>query len=163
MSIGVRRPWYLDMVMIRIVPVAFILVAAVAVGCGPPPTSGVVRGRVSIGDRSLPGGMIGFHSTQDAARWSAGQIAVDGTYLVPDAPLGPCTVTIDTTMLKDRPRFSAAAAADGPTPGGLPGGSGIVAQEPEFVPIRQQFGSIDQSPLSATITAGENRCDFSVE
>lgn len=149
--------------VLRIVAGGVMLVAVVVLGCGPQPTSGVVRGRVSIGGRPLPGGMIGFHSTQDATRWSAGQIAVDGTYLVPDAPLGPCTVTIDTTMLKGRPRLSNATAADGPTPGGLPGGSGVVAQEPEFVPIRQQFISVAQSPLSAAITAGENRFDFTVD
>lgn len=161
MRIGIRHfRWSL---ISRSVVVAAVLVMGVAVGCGPPPTSGVVRGRVSVGDRPLSGGVIGFHSTQDAARWSAGQIAVDGTYLVPDAPLGPCAVTIDTSMLKDRPRFSDAAATTGPTPGGLPGGSGVVAQEPEYVPIRKQFSNVDQSPLSATVMVGANSFDFGVE
>lgn len=132
-------------------------------GCGPPPTSGVVRGTVSIGGQPLPGGVIGFHAMHDASRWSAGQIAPDGTYLVPDAPLGPCTVSIDTSLLKDRPRCSDATVTTGPTPGGLPGGSGAVAPEPEYTPIREQFSSIDQSPLSAAVVVGENSFDFSVE
>lgn len=143
--------------------VGLILASVGMLGCSPSPTSAVIRGTVSVGGRPLPGGVIGFHSTSDAARWSAGQIGADGVYLVPDAPLGPCMVTIDTTMLKDRPRISDAGETSGPTPGGLPGGSGLMLQEPHYVPIHEQFMRSDKSPLSATVVVGENSFDFTVE
>ncbi len=109
-------------------------------GCGPPATKAVVRGTVSIAGKALPGGLIAFYSTSDPTRRSAGRIDGDGSYLVPDAPVGP-----------------------GPTPGGLQGGSGLPPVTTKFVAIDSSFSDLATTPLTAEVAPWENSFDFAVE
>lgn len=145
-----------------------LLVAAITaglVGCGPPATKAVVRGTVSIAGKALPGGLIAFYSTSDPTRRSAGRIDGDGSYLVPDAPVGPCKVTVDTAMLRGRRESppSSGPVANGPTPGGLPGGSGLPPVTTTFVAIDSRFSDSATTPLTAEVAPGENSFDFTVE
>jgi len=140
-------------------------ITAGLVGCGAPATKAVVRGTVSIAGKALPGGLIGFHSTTDPTRWSAGRIDGDGSYLVPDAPVGPCKVTVDTAMLRGRrpPPPPSGPTVTGPTPGGLPGGSGLPPVTTKFVAIDSRFSDSASTPLTVEVAPGENSFAFTVE
>lgn len=148
----------------RCAVVLLVLTVFVVVGCGPPPSQAVVRGSVVVAGKPLPGGLIGFHLRSDPDRWSAGRIDPDGTYLVPDAPIGPCAVTTDTAMLRGRRQPPPLGPVlTGLTPGGLPGGSGLEPQNIAFVAIDKKFSDKATSPLAAEVTGGENSIDFAVE
>jgi len=137
----------------------------VMTGCGKPATKAVVRGDVTVAGKPLTGGLIGFYSANDPSRWSSGRIDGQGHYLVPDAPLGDCRVTVDTTMLRqrNRQRSPLGEVTTEPTPGGLPGGSGLPPDEMVYVEIDKKFSENATTTLTAEVTHGENRLDFTVE
>lgn len=59
-----------------------------------------VKGTITVaGKGPLPGGTIQFVSVADPTRIGTGQIRHDGTYEVPDAPVGECKVVIDNAHL----------------------------------------------------------------
>jgi hypothetical protein len=127
-------------------------------GCGAPPTSAVVRGRVEFGTEPLPGGLIRFYSKTTAGRWSGATIEADGRYVVPDVPLGLCTVTVDTSNLKNIP-----------APRRLPGvplPPGVVddaASQPVYRAVAPRFAAAQSSPLAVEVKPGENVHDIQVE
>ena len=145
-------------------------------GSGAPP-SGAVTGKVTIDGQPVTGGSIRFHPvTADAkSRTSGGVIGADGSYSVPDAPLGACTVTIDTGATKGAATKNAAAigpSADvmkkmqGP-PAGMPamgGGNGagfVSGTKP--VPIEASYASPATTPLKADVKRGANTFNFEVK
>lgn len=68
-------------------------------GCGSDRRASV-SGKVTVaGKGPLPGGNIRFISVADPNKIGGGQIKADGTYEVPDAPVGECKVVIDNTHL----------------------------------------------------------------
>lgn len=149
--------------MTRVVVMLVVLGLTVCSGCGPPPTTALVRGRVTIGGDPLPGGLIRFFSSESekAARWSGGAIEADGSYAVPDAPLGRCTVTVDTSNLKNLPApRPVAKMADGSLPPGTPDPS---QPKTAYRPIAAKFSAAATSPLAVEVKQGKNVIDLQVE
>ena len=93
---------------------ASLLLASVG-GCsgGGGPPSGGVTGKVTVDGQPVTGGSIRFYpvSADSKSKASGGVIGPDGSYAVPDAPLGACTVTVDTGATKG-------AATKNPAPNG---------------------------------------------
>ena len=102
-------------------------------------------------------------------------IGADGSYSVPDAPLGACTVTIDTGATKGAATKNAAAAGPGADimkkmqgpPAGMPAmgggnGAGFVSGT-KLVPIEAAYASPATTPLKADVKRGANTHDFKVE
>lgn len=114
-------------VLIRLLPLAALLVAVA--GCGGDKRA-TVSGKVTVGGKGpLTGGNIRFVSVSDPNRSGGGLINPDGTYEVPDAPVGDCKVIIDNTHLdpdakKGGSLPGAAAGGMGPGPG-MPGPGGM--------------------------------------
>lgn len=130
-------------------------------GCGRPPVTAVVRGRIMLGEDSLPGGLIRFHRADDMSRWSGGTIEADGGYTVPDAPLGRCAVTIDTSNLKNLPAPRRLPVGPGtPSPPGTPDAS---APQAAYRLIAKKYATVESSPLVAEVKPGTNTLDFQVE
>ncbi len=157
--------------------VASALAIVLIAGCnGGSPPSGSVAGKVTIGGQPLTGGSIKFHATSADAKVkvSGGVIAADGSYSVPDAPIGACKVTIDTGVRSgDKAKASPAGpGADvmkkmqGP-PAGMPAmgggmGPGFASGE-KAVPIEAEFSAVTTTPLSADIKRGPNSLNFEVK
>lgn len=130
-------------------------------GCGRPATTAEVRGRVSLDGAPLPGGLIRFFSAETATRWSGGTIEADGSYTVPDVPLGRCAVTIDTSNLKNLPvPRRAAPMADGSSPPGTPDASQPLSA---YRAIDVKFSAAATTPLGADVKPGRNVLDFQLE
>jgi len=79
-----------------------------------------VSGKITVsGKGPLPGGNIRFVSVADPNRVGGALIKPDGTYEVPDAPLGECKVVVDNTHLD--PNANKGTAPGTPGTGGMPG------------------------------------------
>jgi hypothetical protein len=73
------------------------ILLAVAAGCGPLTTR--VSGRVLLDGKPLPGGVVTFVPVEGKAPATA-TIREDGTFEMPNAPLGPVQVTVNNLALK---------------------------------------------------------------
>ena len=154
------------------------LAIALIAGCngGGAPPSGSVSGKVTIDGKPLTGGSIRFHATSPDAKVKAsgGVITADGSYIVPDAPIGPCKVTVDTGVRSGEKSKVAPAgpSADvmkkmqGP-PAGMPamgGGAGPgFASGEKAMPIEAAYSSVSTTPLSADVKRGANAANFEVK
>jgi hypothetical protein len=143
---------------------SFILVAAAAVaGCGDKDARAPVSGKVTVaGKGPLAGGSIRFVSAADPNRSSSGQIKSDGTYMVPDAPVGECKVVIDNSHLD--PNGSKGSAPPGamgkgggmkgmpgagPGAGGMPGAGGSPSAGPAGAPKADDKAKMGSAPKGA--------------
>jgi hypothetical protein len=145
---------------------SFVAIATL-LGCSPAPTTGQVSGKVTVaGKGPLTGGTIFFVSAADSKKAGSGTINADGSYDVPNAPLGECKVTIDNLALKS-------AAGGAPPPGvgaqagGVPKGldiSGMGAMgKTAYIPIDPSFAKSETTTLTATIGKGTNTKDLEVK
>jgi hypothetical protein len=134
-----RFPWVLA---------AGVLLAGI-VGCGP--RTGRVTGKVTFNGQALPSGTVSFLSA-DMVRTASGDIAEDGSYTVPNAPVGPVKVMVMTF----RPA----------TPGKMPEmhmgeHSGKPGDKPpRYVAIPDRYGDPEKSGLQTTIQPGEQQYDI---
>jgi len=96
-----------------LVPVGIVCLMALAGCSGDRRVS--VHGKVTLaGKGPLGGGNIQFVSVADPTKVGGGLIKPDGSYMVPDAPVGDCKVVIDNTHLDPNANKGT----------GLPGGGG---------------------------------------
>jgi hypothetical protein len=138
-------------------------------GCTPAPTTGQVSGKVSVaGKGPLTGGTIIFVSAADAKRAGTGTIKPDGTYDVPNAPLGECKVTVDNLSLKGTAAMGApppsVSGQTGAVPKGLeiPTGMGAMGKG-TYIPIDPTFAKPESTSLKASVNKGTNTADFEVK
>ncbi len=147
---------------------ALVLLAlplAVAGGCGKQKAQ--VSGHVKFTDgRPVTAGTITFWL--DDFQHGSGQINKDGSYSVPDAPVGEAKVIIDTPEPTINPRGRQPAQA----PPGLgqmpsdkmpPGIGGGPIDPSEITPVNQKYKAHDTTPLSFTVGRGAQTHDFTVE
>src|SRR5687767_10562607 len=74
--------------MRRFVGSVFVLaVIAMSAGCGQRLAGGKVSGKVSLDGQAIPAGAV-FMASADGKRYDSGPIHSDGTYVIPNAPLG---------------------------------------------------------------------------
>ena len=147
-------------------------------GCsgGGAPPSGAVTGKVTIDGQPVTGGSIRFHPTaaDSKSKPSGGVIGADGSYSVPDAPIGACKVTVDTGLAKgaatkNEPKGPGAEVMkkmQGP-PAGMPamgGGNGagfVSGTKP--IAIEAAYASAATTPLTAEVKRGANTHNFEVK
>lgn len=126
------------------------------VGCGDatPPTT-EVKGKVTVtGKGPLTGGAIVFTLVSNPQVTGGGQIAPDGTYTVPLAPVGECKVTIDNSHLRVGGKvMSSAGQKMNTAPAGLATPPGAMAP-PKYVPIDLSYAKVDTTTLKATVAEG---------
>jgi len=131
-------------------------------GCGPNyKARAVVKGKVTTGNKALTTGSVMFYG-KDGLTASAG-IQPDGTYEMPDAPIGECKVTVTVPPLPNDPSVRARLKGKGPAmPAGPknPEDSGPIAPPlakipSEVVPIDTKYSNPDTSGLTFTVQKGE--------
>jgi hypothetical protein len=160
----------------RLLPRVLLLAVLPLAGCAdarptPAPTTATVSGRVTVaGKGPLTGANIRFVSVADPNKVGSGQVKSDGTYMVPDAPVGECKVVIDNAHL-DPSQNPAAARPWVPTPRGekadaepnVPtlGRDDWTSQK--FVQIDPAYGRPESTPLRVTVEQGEGTKDFDVK
>ncbi len=99
-------------------------------GCGGDRRS-PVKGTVNVaGKGPLTGGNIRFVLVSDQTKMSGGIIKPDGTYEVPDAPVGECLVVIDNSHLDPNSLKGISLPGTGGGMGG-PGGMGGMKGAPK--------------------------------
>jgi hypothetical protein len=124
-------------------------------GCGSPKAT--VTGKITYNGEPLGNGRVMFISQTDPTKAGAGSIQPDGTYTVPDAPVGPATVTVETIPPAgggSSSLGSKAAEISKPPPGmNMPmpqgGGGG------KYVKIPDKYKAKDQSDLSYDVKSGK--------
>ena len=124
----------------------------------------------------VAGGSIRFHPTaaDSKSKPSGGVIGADGSYSVPDAPIGACKVTVDTGLAKGAatknepkgPGADVMKKMQGP-PAGMPamgGGNGagfVSGTKP--IAIEAAYASAATTPLTAEVKRGANTHNFEVK
>jgi hypothetical protein len=120
-------------------------------GCGGGPKTARVTGKVSFDGKAIASGQITFEG--EGGRTAAGPIA-DGTYTVPDAPVGPVRIGVVSVARGPKAVNPMEAGPDTPAPPAPP-------TEPVRVPER--FGKPDTSGLNYTVTAGAQTHDIDIK
>lgn len=148
-------------------------VAALAVGCGDNSqiTGARVKGTVKYKGKVVTGGEIIFANPTDPNKSQSGRIEGDGTFDVPNVPVGDLVVQVDTEMAKyDVSGFTP------PGPRGAGGGGGEANQNPylkdapppskppmKFMPIDKKYAKADTTTLKMTVQKGTNEKDFELD
>jgi hypothetical protein len=131
------------------------LLLALSAGCGKNyKTRGTVKGKVTIDGKSLTTGTVTFTHKEDPGYSASAPIGTDGVYHMPDAPVGPCNVTVKVgklpmTGLKDMSKAPVGPVMPGekaPTAGKIP---------KEVVPIPDRYAEANTSGLTFEVQKGE--------
>jgi hypothetical protein len=139
--------------------VAFFLLAVT--GCGKTAT---VKGKVSFDDKPIPFGEIAFISGDKRVTG----VIRDGEYEVKNAPIGECTVIVDTSKAALMARTNATPVPRNINPTTPEGKKALdefkkatAGQEKtEYMPIPEIYKDPKQSGLSFTVEKGSNEKDF---
>ena len=131
-------------------------------GCGPDyKARGIVKGKVTRGGKALTMGTVMFSNKEGITGQAT--IQVDGTYEMPDAPVGDCKVTVTVPKMPNDPSVWARMGGKGPAmPSGPVDPSKGEAPPPpaakipkEYVPIDQKYSDPETSGLKFTVKKGE--------
>ena len=132
-------------------------------GCGPNfKDRGVVRGKVTVGKKALTTGVVVFYAKNGVS--ASASIDPDGNYVMNDAPLGECMVTVTVPSLPSDPMVSARLKGgsmkfpEGPKDPTKPASPDLPSAPrvpKEVVPIDIKYSSPGNSGLSFTVKKGE--------
>jgi hypothetical protein len=150
--------------------VAVAALALTAAGCGGGDgqlTGARVKGHVKYKGKVLTGGEIQFVDPKDANKSQSGRINGDGTFDVPNVPVGEVVVLIDTEMAKyDVSSFTPPKGAGG---GGANENPYLKdAPKPTTPPMKhmvidKKYAKADTSPLKMSVQKGTNDKDFELD
>lgn len=138
---------------IRLLTPGVLLLAVAVTGCSSDRAK--VSGKVYVGDKLVTAGHVQFHGPNKA--FAAATIQGDGSYEVPDAPVGACKITVQPA-----PRMPTMGAPpkgvppidQGDTPGGKPAASARVPDK---------YQKADSTDLNFTIAPGSNSHDVRMQ
>jgi hypothetical protein len=116
-------------------------------GCGQ--KSGTVRGKVSLDGSPITFGTVAFIGENGQS--SSGQIQSDSSYVVQKAPLGKVVITVQTYPLPPSVQ-----------PPDKKGSGEAPKTEARYTRIPAVYGDARKSPLSYTVTAGEQSHDVTL-
>jgi hypothetical protein len=126
-------------------------VMLIGVGCGKP--TGAVSGKVYFKDQPLKGGNVTFISL-DGKSSATVRIAEDGSYSVPEIPVGDVRIAVETKSLKPNPQKEMAKSRmpkdAAPEAGDMYGNSSA----DKYVAIPDKFSDPGTSQLMYTVVAG---------
>ena len=147
--------------------VALLLTFLIApTGCGPDPKArGTVKGKVTLGKRTLPAGTVTFHNKNGFT--ASATIDPDGNYICADVPAGECRVTVTVPSLPNDPSVRARLKGKGPkmpemtgAPDGSEGPSTLPSAPvvpKEVVQIDIKYANPETSGLSVEVQKGETK------
>jgi len=114
----------------------------------------IVTGKVTLGGRPLPGGMITFVSVSAPGKSGVGTIRADGTYEVANAPLGECKVAVSNSSLAQLSTMPA-------PPAGAPEPPGVSGQR--YVKIDPKYAKPERSGLSTSVASDSHTYDIELK
>lgn len=129
-------------------------------GCGPDYKGrGVVKGKITVGNRPLPSGTVTFHG-KDGGMTGTATVDEEGNYEIKDAPLGECRITVTVPdralLMKDRggkgPKMPEGPKDPNSSSPGLPSGAKLPKA---IIPIDPRYENPDTSGLKFTVQKGE--------
>lgn len=138
-----------------------------ASGCGPDyKARGAVKGHVTTGKKSLTTGTVMFYAKSGVT--ASAHIDPDGNYVMNDAPLGECVVTVTVTPLPRDPSVRARLKGGGPKvpemknpeDKGGPGLPSAPVVPKEVVSIDEKYSNPETSGLKFTVAKGEQTYDI---
>jgi hypothetical protein len=131
-----------------------LLLVLAAFGCGS--GTGQVTGKVTYKGQPLPSGTVLFHGP--ARRIDHAVIASDGTYTIPDVPVGPVKIAVKSHSKLPPGMFKAAGKAPyvQPLPKELP-------PEAKFIPIPERYSDPDRSGLECLVQGGRQTHDLTLQ
>ena len=139
-----------------------------ALGCGPDyKARGSVKGRVTTNKKPLTSGTVMFQSQNGMS--ASARIDTQGNYVMPDAPLGECTVTVIVEGLPRDPSVHARLKGKGPKMPEMKAPEGAGAPDlpsspmvpKEIVPIDAKYSKPETSGLKFTVQKGEQ--EYNIE
>jgi hypothetical protein len=147
----------------RLLPALPLLLVLLA-GCTHGPTVARVSGTVKYRGAPVSAGTIAFHPA--AGGYYFVSLEPDGTYAVPDVPVGEAAVTIETESAnpKTHPapeQYGANRGHKSPVGPG-PGGAAPPTQAPKgaYVKIPAKYAQKETSKLTVTLTGGAQTQNF---
>lgn len=131
--------------------VGFVVLAAAGCGSGGPQLA-VVTGRVTFDGQPLPGGLLRLKATNPASPVQETNVRLkpDGTFIVPDAPTGPVTVSIDTEVIRTDLQVAAMNPAAPPL-------------AVKYVAIPKRYAAFATSDLGFEVSPGPQVRDFELK
>jgi len=147
---------------------AFAGLSVALAGCGGPPPRAVVKGKVSIGGKSLTTGNVMFWGDKNAT--ASAPINESGEYVMNDAPIGDVKITV--TVPKIPPgvlekmqsksgkfkEINKDIKSVDPESGKTISIMGSVPAS--IVPIPEKYADVDSSGLTFTVKSGEQTKDL---
>ena len=138
-------------------------------GCGPDyKARASVKGKVTMGRKHLTSGTVVFHNKNGVT--STSPIDPQGNYVMKDAPIGDCIITVTVPGLPSDPSVRARMKSGGKDPSGKEigsqnpdGGPGIALMPEmpkEIVRIQDKFGKPETSGLTYKVEKGEHIYDI---
>jgi len=136
---------------------------ALSVGCSTNTKArGTVKGKVTFSGTPLPSGTVAFYGANNTL--GSASIEKDGTYAIPDAPLGQ--VRISVTVPKPPPPgmmgpgMAASKSIKSVDPESGKSISLVPSEQTKIVPIPEKYASPDSSGLTFTVEKGEQTHDI---
>lgn len=129
---------------------ALALLPLLAFGCARP---NAVTGKVTIDGEPLPAGAVTFLCDGGKRPVIAGPIGADGTYTIPDPPVGRARVSVETFEPEPKPNPGVNPQA------GIDYSLGWQDTGP-YVPIPRRYGSVKTSGIECTIKPGAQTFDI---
>lgn len=140
----------------RLLPVLGVVAV---VGCGGPATTDLT-GRVTFNGKPVGAGTIVFTSA-DGVRQGSAALLDDGTFRMPDAPIGEVTVHVQTKQFRTLPKRDPQGTQ------GAKGAESSVARglDPDlmgnsYTPIPDRYERPDTSGLKLTVAPGSPRLEI---
>jgi hypothetical protein len=128
-----------------------------------------VKGKVTFNKQALNGGNVQFTASDN--RTGVATIKEDGTYEMPDAPVGEVTITVTIPAPGGMSRMKGMPGGVGPkevkAPEGVVGGTmkTLAQRDPSKTiqlpkAVAEKYGKAESSPLKYTVARGEHTHDI---
>jgi hypothetical protein len=136
-----------------------LLLSGCGFGAGP---RAKVKGKVTFNNKNLTAGTITFFGADK--RSGTSQIKSDGSYEIPDAPVGEVTITVETpdvNQLMGRVGPQKPPPGVGPMPADMDPGAkgGMITSPDKIVPVPAIYHKQESSPLRYTVRREEQEYD----
>jgi len=140
-----------------------LFLIALSAGCGPNyKARGAVKGKVSFAGKSLTAGTVMFYGQQGNMTGS-GAITPDGSYFVPDAPLGEVKITVSVPPVPFGGLKHLKGAPTGPVMPGSTAPADLGKIPSQVIPIPEKYAKVETTPLTFSVKRGEQTHDIDLK
>lgn len=120
--------------------------------------TGTVSGKVYYKGKELKGGTVTFVPADQASKFC--RIGEDGSYSIPDVPVGEAKIKVETESLKAVAGYSYKPPKDAPEGYKPPD---LKEQGKRYIPIPGKYADKEESGLKYKVTTGKQDYDIKLE